>query len=122
MKERIWFIVNPISGGRKKAELPSLIAAHLDHEKFAYEIIHTKHKGHAIELAKKAVELGIEIVCAVGGDGSVHEVGTTLIGSNTQLAIIPLGSGNGLARHMKIPLKIKEALSEKASVAFVTSS
>ena len=53
---------------------------------------------------------GIDIVCAVGGDGSVHEVGTTLIGSQTQLAIIPLGSGNGLARHMKIPLKIKEAI------------
>lgn len=110
MKERIWFIVNPISGGRKKAELPSLIAAHLDHDRFDFEIIQTEYKGHAIELAKKAVELGIEIVCAVGGDGSVHEVGTTLIGSNTQLAIIPLGSGNGLARHMKIPLKIKEAL------------
>ena len=109
MKERIWFIVNPISGGRKKAELPELIAAHLNHDKFAYEIIHTEHKGHAIELAKKAVSVGIDIVCAVGGDGSVHEVGTTLIGSNTQLAIIPLGSGNGLARHMKIPLKIKEA-------------
>ncbi len=110
MKERIWFIVNPISGGRKKAELPSLIAAHLDHNRFDFEIIQTEFKGHAIELAKKAVQQGIEIVCAVGGDGSVHEVGTTLIGSNTQLAIIPLGSGNGLARHMKIPLKIKEAL------------
>ncbi|MFM7594962.1 MAG: diacylglycerol/lipid kinase family protein [Flavobacteriales bacterium] len=110
MKERIWFIVNPISGGRKKAELPELIAAHLNHNKFTYEIIYTEHKGHAVELAQKAVDLGIDIVCAVGGDGSVHEVGTTLIGSNTQLAIIPLGSGNGLARHMKIPLKIKEAL------------
>ncbi len=110
MKERIWFIVNPISGGRKKAELPELIAAHLNHDKFTYEIIYTEHKGHAVELAQKAVDFGIDIVCAVGGDGSVHEVGTTLIGSNTQLAIIPLGSGNGLARHMKIPLKIKEAL------------
>ncbi len=110
MKERIWFIVNPISGGRKKAELPQLIAAHLNHDKFSYEIKHSEHKGHAIEIAKEAVSMGIEIVCAVGGDGSVHEVGTTLIGSGTQLAIIPLGSGNGLARHMKIPLKIKEAL------------
>lgn len=110
MKERIWFIVNPISGGRKKAELPELIAAHLNQDKFTYEIIYTEYKGHAIKLAQKAVDLGVDIVCAVGGDGSVHEVGTTLIGSNTQLAIIPLGSGNGLARHMKIPLKIKEAL------------
>jgi YegS/Rv2252/BmrU family lipid kinase len=110
MKERIWFIVNPISGGRKKASLPALIAAHLDHNRFDYEIIETEFKGHAITIAEKAVAQGIDIVCAVGGDGSVHEVGTTLIGSHTQLAIIPLGSGNGLARHMKIPLKIKEAI------------
>ncbi len=110
MKERIWFIVNPISGGRKKASLPALIAAHLDHNRFDYEIIETEFKGHAITIAEKAVTQGIDIVCAVGGDGSVHEVGTTLIGSQTQLAIIPLGSGNGLARHMKIPLKIKEAI------------
>jgi YegS/Rv2252/BmrU family lipid kinase len=110
MKERIWFIVNPISGGRKKASLPALIAAHLDHNRFDYEIIETEFKGHAITIAEKAVAQGIDIVCAVGGDGSVYEVGTTLIGSQTQLAIIPLGSGNGLARHMKIPLKIKEAI------------
>ncbi|MEY3048790.1 MAG: hypothetical protein RL365_828 [Bacteroidota bacterium] len=110
MKERIWFIVNPISGGRKKASLPALIAAHLDHNRFDYEIIETEFKGHAISIAEKAVAQGIDIVCAVGGDGSVHEVGTTLIGSKTELAIIPLGSGNGLARHMKIPLKIKEAI------------
>jgi YegS/Rv2252/BmrU family lipid kinase len=110
MKERIWFIVNPISGGRKKASLPALIAAHLDHNRFDYEIIETEFKGHAVTIAEKAVAQGIDIVCAVGGDGSVHEVGTTLIGSQTQLAIIPLGSGNGLARHMKIPLKIKEAI------------
>jgi YegS/Rv2252/BmrU family lipid kinase len=110
MKERIWFIVNPISGGRKKASLPALIDAHLDHNRFDYEIIETEFKGHAITIAEKAVAQGIDIVCAVGGDGSVHEVGTTLIGSQTQLAIIPLGSGNGLARHMKIPLKIKEAI------------
>lgn len=110
MKKHIWFIVNPISGGRKKAELPELIASHLDHKKFDYNIIQTEYKGHAIDLAKQAIEMGIDIVCAVGGDGSVHEVGTTLIGSNTQLAIIPLGSGNGLARHMKIPLKIKKSL------------
>ena len=110
MKERIWFIVNPISGGRKKAELPELIAAHLNHDKFAYEIIHTEHKGHAIELAKKAVSVGIDIVCAVGGAGSVHEVGTALIGSQTRLAVLPIGSGNGLARHMLIPRDVRKAI------------
>jgi len=110
MKERIWFIINPISGGRNKADLPDLLAAHLNHDRFDFELIYTEYKGHAVEIAKKAVKEGIDIVCAVGGDGSVHEVGTALIGTNTQLAIIPVGSGNGLARHMKIPLRLKEAI------------
>lgn len=92
MKERIWFIVNPISGGRSKSELPELLAAHLNHERFDFELIYTEYKGHAVEIANEAVVKGIEIVCAVGGDGSVHEVGTALIGTNTQLAIIPVGS------------------------------
>jgi len=110
MKERIWFIINPISGGRKKSELPDSIELYLDHNRFEYELHYTEYKGHAVSLANDAVSRGIDVVCAVGGDGSVHEVGTALIGSNVRLAIIPYGSGNGLARHMKIPLKLKDAI------------
>lgn len=110
MKKRIWFIINPISGGRKKADLPAMVEQYLDHQIFDYTLKYTEFKGHAIDLAMEAVQEKIDIVCAVGGDGSVHEVGTALIGTTTQLAIIPLGSGNGLARHMKIPLKVKDAI------------
>lgn len=110
MKKRIWFIINPISGVRRKDDIPALVRQYLNHEQFNFEIQYTKHKGHAVELAKEAVKQGIDIVCAVGGDGSVHEVGTALIGSQTSLAVIPIGSGNGLARHMAIPRNIKKAI------------
>ncbi len=110
MKKSIWFVINPISGVRRKDDIPQLIHANLDHSKFSYTIKTTSHKGHAIEISKEAILNNIDIVCAVGGDGSVHEVGTTLIGSKTKLAIIPIGSGNGLARHMNIPLTIPEAI------------
>jgi YegS/Rv2252/BmrU family lipid kinase len=110
MKKRIWFIINPISGVRRKDDIPALIRRFLDHDTYTFEIQYTKHKGHAIELAQNAVQLGIDIVCAVGGDGSVHEVGTPLIGTSTSLAVIPIGSGNGLARHMLIPRNIKKAI------------
>lgn len=110
MKDRIWFIINPISGVKRKDDIPMLIDQHLDHEKFDYEILYSEYKGHAIQLAHLAIEKKIDIVCAVGGDGSVHEVGTSLIGSNVKLAIIPMGSGNGLARHMQIPTKISAAI------------
>lgn len=110
MKKKIWFIINPISGVRRKDDLPALIASNLDLEKFDYEIQYTEYKGHAITLAKDAINQNIDIVCSVGGDGSVHEVGTALIGSKVLLAIIPIGSGNGLARHMHIPLSVKKAI------------
>jgi diacylglycerol kinase (ATP) len=110
MKQRIRFIINPISGVGKKGEIPNLIEAHLDHDKFEYDIAITEYRDHAKIIAKQASEEGIDIVCAVGGDGSVHEVGTALIGTQTKLAILPAGSGNGLARHMGIPCNIQKAI------------
>jgi diacylglycerol kinase (ATP) len=110
MKQRIRFIINPISGVGKKNELPSIIDQNLDHNKFSFDIAYTEYKEHAKEIAKIASEEGIDIVCAVGGDGSVHEVGTVLIGTKTKMAIIPCGSGNGLARHLGIPVDIAKAV------------
>lgn len=110
MRQHIRFIINPISGVGKKGELPGLIEAHLDHSRFTYDIVYTQYRKHAKKIAKEASDNGVEIVCAVGGDGSVHEVGTALIGTETKLAIIPTGSGNGLARHMGIPLSIPKAI------------
>ncbi len=110
MKERIRFIINPISGVGKKNTIPPLIEKYLNKDRFEYDIVYTERKAHATELAHQASEEGVDIVCAVGGDGSVHEVGTALIGTKTKLAIIPTGSGNGLARHLKIPLAVKDAI------------
>lgn len=122
-KQQIRFIINPISGVGKKGDLPHLIEAHLNHDLFDYEIAYTEYRQHAKKLAKQFSEEGIDVVCAVGGDGSVHEVGTALIGTKTKMAIIPAGSGNGLARHLNIPLDHKEAIcciNENQSIAMDT--
>ena len=110
MKKKIRFIINPISGGTRKAKVPEMIEKHLDHSLFDYDIAITQYKKHAKSIAAESAREGIDIVCAVGGDGSVHEVGTAITGTNCHLAIIPTGSGNGLARHLKIPLKTPEAI------------
>ncbi len=110
MRTRIRFIINPISGVGKKGMLPELIERNIDSDRFEYDIVYTEYKKHAKELAYQSSLEGIDIVCAVGGDGSVHEVGTALIGTKTKLAIIPTGSGNGLARHLRIPLNIEKAI------------
>lgn len=109
-KKKIRFIINPISGIGKKNQLPDLIERYLDHEQFEYEIRLSEYQKHARSIAWESSQEGFDIVCAIGGDGSVHEIGTALIGTPTKLAIIPAGSGNGLARHLAIPLKVIDAI------------
>lgn len=109
-KKKIVFILNPISGTQKKALVPGLIRKHLDMSRYDYEIAETERAFHAHELAKGAAEAGADIVVAVGGDGTVNEVGSGLLQTNTSLAILPFGSGNGLARHMGIPINTVKAI------------
>jgi diacylglycerol kinase (ATP) len=110
MKEEIWFIINPISGISNKKRIESKIHKFLDKEKYNYSIIYTEYREHGSELSKKAIENKIDVVCAVGGDGTVHEVATALIHSNVKLAIIPSGSGNGFAHHFQISENIKKCI------------
>jgi YegS/Rv2252/BmrU family lipid kinase len=110
MRKKIRFIINPISGIGSKNDIPGLIEEHLDLTLFDYDIAMTEYRKHAKIIAKQSTIEGYDVVCAVGGDGSVHEVGTALIGTDTKLAILPIGSGNGLARHLNIPLNVKDAI------------
>ena len=102
-KKRIIFIVNPVSGTSGKTFVLKLIEDYLDKTVYDHEVMKTEHVGHATELAQQAAEKGVDIVCAIGGDGTVNEVATGLVHTQTALAIIPSGSGNGLARHLRIP-------------------
>lgn len=109
-KKKIVFILNPISGTASKDGIPHLIDTCLDKNKFDYEIAVTERAGHASELAHQASEKGVDIVVAVGGDGTVNEVARAIIDTQTALGIIPCGSGNGLARHLMLPLNVKGAI------------
>lgn len=110
MKKKILFIMNPISGTTNKAGIPGLIDKTIDHELFDYDIKLTEYPGHGAELAKQAAIDGYDIVAAVGGDGTVNEVARTIVHTPTALAILPCGSGNGLARHLMIPMHLKRAV------------
>ena len=109
-KKKIVFILNPISGTHSKKEIPGLIDRTIDHELFDDQIMLTEYAGHAAEIAKDCATKGIDIVVAIGGDGTVNEVARSLVHTQTALGIIPCGSGNGLARHLCIPLDIKKAI------------
>lgn len=109
-KLKILFIINPISGGHNKAEIIKAIPDLLDKSKFDVSISHSKRAGHAKKIAKNAVGKGVDIVVAVGGDGTINEIATQLVNTDTTLAIIPCGSGNGLARDLGISLRYKKAI------------
>lgn len=110
MKKKVVFILNPISGTSNKAGIPQLIDNILDKEKFDYELRETTHAGHAAEIAAEARDQQIDIVVAVGGDGTVNEVARSIVHSDTALGILPCGSGNGLARHLLLPMNLKKSL------------
>lgn len=110
MKKKIVFIMNPISGNSSKAGIPELIEKMIDKNKFDYQLKLTEYAGHASEIASQCKIDGIDVVVAVGGDGTVNEVGKAITNSDTALGVIPCGSGNGLARHLMLPMNIKKAI------------
>lgn len=109
-KSNILFIINPISGGKDKLKIPALIDANLDRSKFNPNYSVTEYVGHAAEIAEEAANKNFDIIVAVGGDGTINEIGSKVILQNKVLGIIPFGSGNGLARFLKIPMSPVKAI------------
>lgn len=109
LKRKALFIINPVSGGKKKDQVPHLIEKHLDHDDYDYKIefstLDNEIRAIAIEGAKH-----YDIIVAVGGDGTVNETASAIAGTDKLLGIIPYGSGNGLARFLKIPMDAAKAI------------
>lgn len=106
----ILFILNPISGTVRKENIAQLIEHHIRKDLFSFEIRYTEYAGHAEEIAREAAQNHIDVVVAVGGDGTVNEVARGIVQTDTALAIVPCGSGNGLARHLMLPMNAKQAI------------
>lgn len=109
-KHNILFIINPISGGKQKGQVPTIIDRCLDKERFNPNFLFTEHVGHAKEMAEEAVNKNFDVIVAAGGDGTINEVASVVLRYNKILGILPLGSGNGLASHLNIPKNIKQAI------------
>ncbi|MCQ2294234.1 MAG: hypothetical protein MJZ67_01140 [Bacteroidales bacterium] len=104
MKKRMLVIVNPISGIGRQKKIERLLNDNLNHDIYDFEVRYTQHIHHGTLLAQQGADEGFDVITAVGGDGSINDVIAGIHGSDATLGIIPCGSGNGLARCMRIPL------------------
>jgi diacylglycerol kinase (ATP) len=109
LERKALFIVNPISGGKKKDGVPELIEKHLGGTIYKPVIVFSDGISHAKQIAREAVNK-FDLIVAVGGDGTVNEVATALVGTETVFGVIPFGSGNGLSRFLRIPMNTEQAL------------
>jgi YegS/Rv2252/BmrU family lipid kinase len=108
--KKVVAIINPVSGVVSKKRLPMQLSKFLPKNKFKMEFVFSEYRGHAFKLASQSVRENADYVLAVGGDGTVNEVAKALVHSPSVLGIVPMGSGNGLARDLSIPLDSNRAL------------
>lgn len=109
MKRKALFIINPVSGGKKKDGVPELIHKYLDHSIFDYDTVFSTGVKHARDVARERAA-DYDIIVAVGGDGTVNEVASAIAGTDTVLGVIPYGSGNGLSRFLSVPMNAEGAI------------
>ena len=107
---QIHFIVNPISGNGKHRLSEAFLEDFFDVNHYTLKVKFSNHRGHAITLTKASIADGANIIVACGGDGTINEVASTLVGKNIPLGIIPVGSGNGLASNLNIPEDLNKAI------------
>ncbi|WP_421920205.1 diacylglycerol/lipid kinase family protein [Marinifilum sp.] len=108
--KNILFIINPIAGKKAGRNIVKEIVKYLDTIRFKAYFRYSEYHGHISEIAAQALTEHFDVIIAVGGDGTVNETARILVHSEIALGIIPAGSGNGLARHLRIPLSVKGAV------------
>jgi len=106
----IHFIINPISGRGKHNLSASYILSQFSKEEYKIQVDYTNQKKHAIVLTKAAITRNPDYIIACGGDGTINEVASCLVGTSIKLGIIPVGSGNGLASNLNIPRNFDKAI------------
>lgn len=109
-RPKLFIIYNPVAGSFNRDKFEKRLDRYVLDNKDDTILFRTEYPGHAAELAAKALEINADTVIVAGGDGTVNEVAGVLVNSNTKLLIIPTGSGNGLARHLKLPLNIEGSI------------
>ncbi|MEB8329534.1 YegS/Rv2252/BmrU family lipid kinase [Flavobacteriaceae bacterium KMM 6897] len=108
--EHIHFIVNPVAGYGKNPITEALLKTYFEEESYTIKVKYSTFKKQAIILTRESITEGASIIVACGGDGTINEVASCLVRTPIILGIIPIGSGNGLASNLQIPLNVEKAI------------
>jgi YegS/Rv2252/BmrU family lipid kinase len=106
----VHFIVNPIAGKGKAVITEQYLSKYFEKKEYSIAVKHSKYKGHAKLLAEQSLQEKATIIVACGGDGTINEVASCLVHTKVALGIIPIGSGNGLARNLNISMNVEKAI------------
>lgn len=109
--KQIAFIINPIAGRKKSGNIAEIIGKNLELAQWDPTFYYTENPGHGTNIVKEIIKEGITTIVAVGGDGTINEVASACVNKPVKLGVIPRGSGNGLARELKIPISPARAIS-----------
>ncbi len=107
MKKNCLIIYNPIAGKASSQSYKDKLIDKINQKEYHLTAVATTHKGHAAELAQQAIEEDFDFCLVIGGDGTINEVASVLAGSKTALAPFAGGSGNGYARSLDLPMRVK---------------
>lgn len=110
IEKRLLLIINPISGAYNKRGLAKFVETRMNNVGYIVESVYTQGAGDASAQARRAIAEGFVVVAVAGGDGTINEVAKELCNSNVAMAILPAGSGNGLARHLDLPMDASKAV------------
>lgn len=108
--KNIHFIINPKAGSGNNILDIDYLKPYFKETDYSLSVKFSKFKKQAIVLTKESVKEGAHTIVACGGDGTINEIASCLVGTNVTLGIIPIGSGNGLASHLMIPQVIEKAI------------
>ncbi len=110
MKKKILVIINPKAGVKRNKKIEQFLVMHLPIDNFEMEIYYTKAALDGKKYVAKNKSKNWDAILVVGGDGTINEIGSELVNTNIALGIVPMGSGNGLARYLDIPMEIEASI------------
>ena len=112
MKKKVLVIINPKAGVKRNKKIEHFLSKYLKEDQFEVEIYYTKAAFDGKDYVSKHKSKNWDAILVVGGDGTINEVGSELVNSDIALGIVPMGSGNGLARYLNIPIQIEASIEQ----------